>query len=126
MYGDFLATKKLLTMKKRIVAAIIYAITGLSLYAFLDFVYGMGPVTLRRNLVHSLIVGAVLFGVASLLSFFTRTGATACALAATLLSWPFLSLQFRTVPWGDLTWSLRHRPESVAAVLALIIRVPIR
>ena len=79
-------------MKHKIVSALVYGITALSLADFLDSVYGAGPIFQKYvGLTHVAIAGAILFAVACLLSLFNERLGIACGVVACILSWPLFS-----------------------------------
>lgn len=78
-------------MKQKVVSAVIYAITALALAYYFASLYGAAPVTRHLGLIHTAIIGALLFVVACVLSLFSLRSGTACALAACTLSWPFFA-----------------------------------
>ena len=108
-------------MKQRIVPAILYATTALSLLGFIEAIYGAGPVLFHRGLVYCTIAGAILFGVAGVLAFLTKQLAIFFALIACALSWSELyPVMFSPLPWSDLVWFVRYRPDQSTAFLCLI------
>jgi hypothetical protein len=107
-------------MKKRIVAAVIYAVTSLSLAGFLEALYGSGPVY-RSWLVTLAIMSATVFALAGVLSAFNQRWGIVVGLAAAVLSWPELVLLSSAVLRGDLFWYVSYRPENVAAILSLTV-----
>lgn len=105
---------------RNLVAALIYATTTMCLFWYIDFLYGAGPRT--SHLLYALIAGTALFGFASSLSCFIPEWATVCALSASALSWPFLSLQFGRMGWGrNLGWLISYEPDTPTAILSLIV-----
>jgi hypothetical protein len=112
-------------MKRKVILALIYAATALTLLGFFDALYGAGPVTHHLGLIRCGLGGAVLFAIACVISPFNARFGIVCALAASVLCWPFfageLSLilhaglsvlsEVRYAMWGD----------RLAAVLMLTI-----
>jgi hypothetical protein len=81
-----------MTMKYKIVSALVYGITALDLANFFDSVYGAGPISSNYiGLTHVAIAGAILFAVACLLSLFNLRMGITCGLVACILSWPFFA-----------------------------------
>jgi len=115
-----------MTIKRRIISGIIYATAALCLGSFLDFYFGATPSGLHISFWDAVflictVLGTLLFGVASVLSFFNLQGTIASALVAALLLLPFLFLQLGGFPWGGLTWFVSYRPETAAAIFSLVV-----
>ena len=108
-------------MNAKLVSLAVFGVTAVSMGAFFDGVYGGEPITIHRNLVHVATVGAALFGVASVLSLFRLSWGPLFGIAAALLSWPYFGIEIGAVPWSDLGWYVRYRPEHVAAIGCLTI-----
>jgi hypothetical protein len=106
-------------MRQKIVTAILYAVTSISLWAFLDAIYGAGSITRYNILVYSATLGLGLFIVACLLAPFQRHWSIRCAVAGAVLSWPEFILVLSAVPWGNLIWFIRYRPGTATALVSL-------
>jgi hypothetical protein len=107
-------------MKHRLVCTLIYAATTFCLGEFFDGLYGGEPIIYHLGLIHVATAGAVLFAVACVLSLFTLRFGIMCGLLAGILSWPYFAIQLSGVPWGNLIWFARYRPDTLAAIVTLI------
>ncbi len=106
-------------MRQRIISAIVYAITSLSMGAFFDGLYGGEPIV-RYQVQIKMATGALfLFVIACVVSLFRRRAGAAIGLAAALSAWPYFRLKIRAIPWTDLAWYARYRPDTAAALICL-------
>jgi len=106
--------------KRRLVSAVVYATSTITVVGIVDFLYGAAPDVSR--LVYLLIAGIALFGLACALSFFTPRWATICALCAAALLWPLLAPEFGRMNWGrNLGWLIRYEPDTPMAILSLLV-----
>jgi hypothetical protein len=111
-------------MKKRILSAVVYAITTLAVAGFFDGLYGSAPVTHHLGLIHTAIAGTILYASACLLSLFTLRFGVICGFLASILSWPFFGILVYAIPWRSLAPLLVESPtwrDQFAAILMLII-----
>jgi hypothetical protein len=106
-------------MSQKIVAASLYAVTSFFLWAFLDAIYGAGPITRYNILVYSASLGLGLFVIACFLAPFQRLWSIRCAVAGAVLSWPEFILVSTAIPWGNLVWFVRYRPGTATALVCL-------
>lgn len=107
-------------MNKKIGAMIVYAITALCLGQFLDALYGGEPIVHYLFLIKVATAGMILFVVACIVSLFTLRVGAICGLFASVLSWPYLVVQLSTVPWRNLAWFSRYRPDTLMSVMMLV------
>jgi hypothetical protein len=119
-------------MRQKLISAAINLITALCLGNYFEIIDGMEPPrrppsTLTVNLWHLAIAGAILFGIAFVVSLFSLRLAVFCGLGACLLCWPhfgpllitFPLRQLKTLlpfPWVSDLW-----PGIIAALLMLLI-----
>jgi hypothetical protein len=115
-------------MKPRIISAIINAITTLAFAYYFDSLYGGGGVTSHLALIHTAIVGAILFAVACILSLLNLRFGIACSLVACFLSWPFFAGELSVIlgDWQNLLSDLPYanwKPKLAAVVMLIISSV---
>jgi len=113
-------------MKQKIIPSAIYALTTVCLAEFFDAAYGAGPVTRYVRLTHLAIAGTVLFAIACISSLFTLRFGTVCALAASVLAWPYFANALTAIPWGSLVSVLPYanwRYELTAILLLAVSSV---
>jgi hypothetical protein len=110
-------------MKRKITSAVIFLGTTLAMAAFLDAVYGAGPVTLHVALIHLVIVGTIFFALGCIFSFFIPRFEVACGVAGSILSWPYFAIQIFKVPWHNVFSILPYANwlYELIAMLALVI-----
>jgi hypothetical protein len=112
-------------MKWKVIAALVYAATTLSLWGFFDALYGSGPIIHHLGLIRSAISGAVLFAIACVISLFNLRTGIVCALVACLLCWPFFGgeLSMILLVWRSLFSILGYSMwgDRLAAVLMLTL-----
>ena len=108
-------------MSQKITTAILYAVTSIFLWAFLDGIYGAGPITRYNILVYSATLGLCLFIVACFLAPFQKHWSIRCAVVGAVLCWPEFILAFSAIPWGNLVWFIRYRSGTAAALVCLVV-----
>ena len=112
-------------MTQRIVSVLVYSFTALDFAYYFDSLYGAGPITGHLGLIHTAIIGAVLFAVAAVFSLFSLRIGIAFAFAACILSWPFFAGELSAIlsVWHSI-FSVMHYSywgARLAAVYMLIV-----
>jgi hypothetical protein len=108
-------------VRQKIISAVIYLATVLFVGMFFDGLFGGEPITRHKSLVYAATFGLILFAASCVLSFFSQRFAVIIGLTAAVLSWPLFAIELFAVPWGDLVWFTRYRPDTLAAILVLIM-----
>lgn len=110
-------------MKRKVIAAVVYAATAFALASFFDALYGAGPVTRGLWLIHLAIAGTILFAAACIVSLFALRAGILCAIAGGILSWPEFADSFGFIPWRHILSILPYANWLVllTAIFALIV-----
>jgi len=85
-------------VKRKIITALVYAVTAFAFATYFDSLYGAGPVSHGLWLVNLATVGMALFAAACILSFFALRIGLVCAAAGGLLSWPAFAVAMFKIP----------------------------
>lgn len=105
---------------KKLVPSILYGATAIAMLFYFDFVIGVGPLTRHRSMFYAAALGALLLLAGSAMGAFGVRWATASSMFGVALCWPQFVLMLRSIPWLDVSWSLRYRRETSAAVFLLV------
>jgi hypothetical protein len=105
--------------RKKILAAVIYLLSGLALAFYFDSLYGAGgPDAHHVGLLYLGIASAIFFVVACLLSLFSTPVGPLAGTVACVSSWPYLATALLMFPWlalpgvvhfglwGPMLWAL--------------------
>ncbi len=107
----------LIMKNRRLVSALIYGTSAFCLFLYFD---SLNHTDAPSYQVRLLLVAAVLFGIAVLLSLFARRAGAICALVAAVICWPLLwrLLGMTATQFG---WLLNYHPNTPATVISLIV-----
>jgi hypothetical protein len=107
-------------MRQKIISAAVYAVTSFAFMGYFDGLYAMEHITYHLGLTHAATAGAVLFAIACVLSMFSLRVGIMCGILSAILSWPFFAIELYAVPWRDLVWFAKYRPDTLTAIFCLI------
>ena len=111
------------TMQHKIISAFVYGSSTVGLWLFFDALFGAGPVTSRIALIRLGVAGAMLVGVACILSLFSLRLALLSALTGLALLWPYFFLLIVITPWAQffVLVSYGHWKHHFIGIFSLII-----
>ena len=108
-------------MAQKLLAALVYGVTGVSFGSFFEALYAGEPIAFHLTLIHLATAGAVLFAVACFVCLFSLRLGGVLGVFARLFSWPFLGIELAAFPWRNLIWAVHYRPETLSALVTLTL-----
>lgn len=108
-------------MKPKIILAVMYALTTMSVAVVLEAIYYGEPITHHQLFLYAATVGSVCFAAAGVMSFIKLRIGLIIGFVAIVLSWPYFVLEGEGISWRNLVWFAQFRTAMLAAISCLII-----
>jgi hypothetical protein len=112
-----------ISVRRKIITALVYAATAFAFAIYFDSLYGAGPITHDLWFINLATVGMGLFAAATILSFFALRMGLVCAAAGGLLSWPAFAVAMFKIPWARIVSILPYSNwlDLLMAIVTLIV-----